>query len=239
MNAQRPLDGQVAAITGGAGGIGVAIARRLAAEGARVFSLDLESTEAAQPIPCDVRNEDSVVSAFSRLAQLAGRLDILVHAAGVSRDAVVWKLSAEDWDLVQSVNLRGGFLAMRSAIPMMRETGGGRIVLVGSINGSRGKFGLSAYAASKAGLTGLTKSAAREAGRFGVTVNIVEPGMVRTAMTEALPEDVRAAALRETLLGSMTEPDDVAASIAFLCGPGGRRITGQVLRVDAGQFLGS
>lgn len=239
MNAPRPLEGQVAAITGGAGGIGVAVARRLASEGARVFSLDLASTEAAETIPCDVRNEDSVVSAFARLAQHAGRLDFLVHAAGVSRDAVVWKLSADDWDLVQSVNLRGAFLAMRTAVPMMREAGGGRIVLVGSINGSRGKFGLSAYAASKAGLTGLAKSAAREAGRFGITVNVVEPGMVRTAMTEALPEEVRAAALRETLLGAMTEPDDIAASIAFLCGPGGRRITGQVLRVDAGQFLGS
>ena len=237
MNAQRPLDGQVAAITGGAGGIGVAIARRLAAEGARVFSLDLESTEAAEAIRCDMRNEDSVVSAFARLAQLAGRLDILVHAAGVSRDAVVWKLAADDWDLVQSVNLRGGFLAMRSAIPMMREAGGGRIVLVGSINGARGKFGLSAYAASKAGLTGLAKSAARDAGRFGVTINVVEPGMVRTSMTESLPEEIRAAALRETLLGAMTEPEDIAAAIAFLSGPGGRRITGQVLRVDAGQYL--
>lgn len=237
MNALRPLDGKIAAITGGAGGIGVAIARRLASDGARVFSLDLESTEAAEAIPCDMRNEDSIVSAFARVAQLAGRLDILVHAAGVSRDAVVWKLATEDWDLVQSVNLRGGFLAMRVAIPMMREAGGGRIVLVGSINGSRGKFGLSAYAASKAGLTGLAKSAAREAGRFGVTINVVEPGMVRTSMTEALPEEIRAAALRETLLGAMTEPDDIAAAIAFLSGPGGRRITGQVLRVDAGQYL--
>ena len=96
MNAQRPLDGQVAAITGGAGGIGVAIARRLAAEGARVFSLDLESTAAAETIHCDMRNEDSVATALTRLAQLAGRLDILVHAAGVSRDAVVWKLASNE-----------------------------------------------------------------------------------------------------------------------------------------------
>ncbi len=239
MSETRPLEGQVAAITGGAGGIGVAIARRLASDGARVFSLDLTPSETGETISCDVRNEDSVASAFARLAQIAGRLDILVHAAGVSRDAVVWKLSSDDWDLVHSVNLRGAFLAIRSAVPMMREAGGGRIVLVGSINGSRGKFGLSAYAASKAGLTGLAKSAARESGRFGITVNVVEPGMVRTAMTEALPEDIRAAALRETLLGTMIEPEDVAAAIAFLSGPGGRRITGQVLRVDAGQYLGS
>lgn len=239
MSAVRPLEGQVAAITGGAGGIGTAIANRLAGDGARVFSLDLAPAEVAESITCDLREESSVSSAFQQLVHLTGKLDILVHAAGVSRDSVLWKLKADEWDLVHSVNLRGAFLAMRSSIPMMREAGGGRIVLIGSINGSRGKFGLSAYAASKAGLTGLAKSAAREAGRFGITVNVVEPGMVRTAMTEKLPDDVRATALRETLLGSMTEPEDVAAAIAFLCGPGGRRVTGQVLRVDAGQFLGS
>lgn len=239
MSAVRPLEGQVAAITGGAGGIGTAIASRLAEDGARVFSLDLAPAEVAESITCDLREESSVSSAFHHLVHVTGKLDILVHAAGVSRDSVLWRLKADEWDLVQSVNLRGAFLAMRSSIPMMREAGGGRIVLIGSINGSRGKFGLSAYAASKAGLTGLAKSAAREAGRFGITVNVVEPGMVRTAMTETLPDDVRATALRETLLGSMTEPEDVAAAIAFLCGPGGRRVTGQVLRVDAGQFLGS
>lgn len=239
MSAVRPLEGQVGAITGGAGGIGTAIANRLAGDGARVFSLDLAPAEVAESITCDLREESSVSSAFQQLVHLTGKLDILVHAAGVSRDSVLWKLKADEWDLVHSVNLRGAFLAMRSSIPMMREAGGGRIVLIGSINGSRGKFGLSAYAASKAGLTGLAKSAAREAGRFGITVNVVEPGMVRTAMTEKLPDDVRATALRETLLGSMTEPEDVAAAIAFLCGPGGRRVTGQVLRVDAGQFLGS
>lgn len=239
MTVHLPLEGQVAAITGGAGGIGTAIAARLSADGARVFSLDLTPADAAESIPCDIRDESSVSAAFTRLLQSAGRLDVLVHAAGVSRDSVLWKLKSEDWDFVQSVNLRGAFLAMRSAIPMMREAGGGRIVLVGSINGSRGKFGLSAYAASKAGLTGLAKSAAREAGRFGITVNVVEPGMVRTALTETLPDDVRATALRETLLGTMAEPEDVAAAIGYLCGPGGRRVTGQVLRVDAGQYLGS
>lgn len=239
MSGVRPLEGQIAAVTGGAGGIGTAIASRLAEDGARVFSLDVAPAEVAESITCDLREESSVSSAFQHLVQITGKLDILVHAAGVSRDSVLWKLKADEWDLVHSVNLRGAFLAMRSSIPMMREAGGGRIVLVGSINGSRGKFGLSAYAASKAGLTGLAKSAAREVGRFGITVNVVEPGMVRTAMTETLPEDIRATALRETLLGSMTEPEDVAAAIAYLCGPGGRRVTGQVLRVDAGQFLGS
>ena len=111
-------------------------------------------------------------------------------------------------------------------------------MLIGSINGSRGKFGTSAYSASKAGLLGLAKSVARETGRFGITVNVVEPGWVRTPLTESLPAAAREAAQAETLLGSLVEMSDVAASVKFLCGPGGGRITGQILRVDGGQFLG-
>jgi len=111
-------------------------------------------------------------------------------------------------------------------------------VLIGSINGSRGKFGTSAYSASKAGLLGMAKSVAREIGRFGILVNVIEPGWVRTPMTEAVPQAVRDAALSESLLGSFLEPVDVAASVRFLCGPGAAHITGQILRVDGGQYLG-
>jgi len=157
----------------------------------------------------------------------------------VSRDAVVWKLTVDDWDLIQAVNLRGAFLLLRHAVPVMRNGGSGRVVLIGSINGSRGKFGTSAYSASKAGLLGLAKSVARETARFGILVNVVEPGWVRTPLTEAVPKEVRDAALAESLLGRFVEPEDVAASVLFLCGPGARSITGQILRVDGGQFLGS
>lgn len=115
---------------------------------------------------------------------------------------------------------------------------GGRVVLIGSINGSRGKFGTSAYSASKAGLLGLAKTVARETGRFGITVNVIEPGWVRTPLTDAVPTEIRQAAVAETILGTLVEPSDIAAAVLFLCGPGGRRITGQVLRVDAGQVLG-
>ena len=124
-----------------------------------------------------------------------------MNAAGVSRDAVVWKLAVDDWDFVQDVNLRGAFLLLRHAIPIMRERGGGSVILIGSINGSRGKRGTSAYSASKAGLIGLARSVARETGRFGIRVNVVEPGWVRTPLTEALPSGVRDAALAETALG--------------------------------------
>jgi NAD(P)-dependent dehydrogenase (short-subunit alcohol dehydrogenase family) len=168
-----------------------------------------------------------------------GRLDLVVHAAGVSREAVVWKLAVEDWDFIQSVNLRGAFLLLRHSIPLMRKgDGGGRVVLIGSINGSRGKFGTSAYSASKAGLLGLAKSVARETGRFGITVNVIEPGWVRTPLTEALPKEFLAAAEAESALGTLLDVSDIAASVLFLCGPGAARITGQILRVDAGQFLG-
>jgi NAD(P)-dependent dehydrogenase (short-subunit alcohol dehydrogenase family) len=151
---------------------------------------------------------------------------------------VVWKLGVEDWDLEHAVNLRGAFLLVRHAVPLMRRGPGGRIVLIGSINGSRGKFGTSAYSSSKAGLLGLAKSVARETGRFGIRVNVVEPGWVRTPLTEAVPPDVREAAEAESLLGTLLEPAAVAATVLFLCGPGGSRITGQILRVDAGQYLG-
>ena len=167
-----------------------------------------------------------------------GGIDIAVHGAGVSRDAVVWKLAVDDWDFVQAVNLRGAFLLIRHTVPLMRARAGGRIVLIGSINGSRGKFGTAAYSASKAGLLGLAKSVAREAGRFGVLVNVVEPGWVRTPLTESVPQPIRDAALAESLVGSFLDPEDVANAVTFLCGPGGRRITGQILRVDGGQFLG-
>lgn len=235
----KALAGRVAVVTGGAGGIGVAIMQSLIDEGARVVCLDLKAPEGSEAdwIECDVREDDSVSGAIAQVVEKYERLDIAVHAAGISRDAVVWKLGVEEWDLVQQVNLRGAFLLVRNAIPVMRNTGGGRVVLIGSINGSRGKFGTSAYAASKAGLLGLAKSVSRETGRFGVLVNVVEPGWVRTPLTEALPESVRQHALDETLLGQLVEPEDVAAAVVFLAGPGAKRMTGQTLRVDAGQYL--
>lgn len=235
------LAGKVAMVTGGAGAIGKTIVQQLVAEGARVFSLDVAECEVAgvASLTCDFREPLSVSAAFEVFSRQSDRLDILVYAAGVSRDAVIWKMSIDDWDFVQSVNVRGAFLAIRHAVPMMRAAGGGRIVLIGSINGSRGKRGTSAYSASKAALIGLAKSVCRETGSFGILVNVVEPGWVRTPMTDSFPAEVRENALKETLLGELVEREDVAAAVTFLCGTGGRHITGQVLRVDAGQYLGA
>ena len=243
----RALENKIAVVTGGSGAIGSAIIAGLAEQGACAVSLDIAPPAAAPFQKCDVRDDSSVASAIAEVQRTHGRLDLVVHAAGVSREAVVWKLAVEDWDFVHSVNLRGAFLLLRHAIPVMRtgeacpEPGrrGGRIVLIGSINGSRGKFGTSAYSASKAGLIALSKTVAREVARLGILVNVVEPGWVRTPLTESLPQSVRDAALAESLVGKYVEPADVAAAVTFLCGPGAQQITGQILRVDGGQSLGS
>lgn len=240
MNQASELGGKVAVVTGGSGAIGAAIVHTLRAAGARAISLDVVVPKDPNVswIECDVSDDASVAKAINKVSSEHGGVDIAVHAAGISRDAVVWKLSVDDWDVVQSINLRGAFLLIRHALPRMRARHGGRFVLIGSINGSRGKFGTAAYSASKAGLLGLAKSAAREAGRFGILINVIEPGWVRTPLTESVPQPIRDAALAENLVGSFVEPEDIGRVVSFLCGLGGQHITGQVLRVDGGQFLG-
>ncbi len=225
------LTGKVAVVTGGSGGIGRAILSALRDAGATALSLDVAGADVA----CDVRDDAAVARAVSEVEEEYKRVDIAVHAAGIARDGVIWKLAADDWDAVQQVNLRGAFLLARQVIPSMRRAGGGRIIFIGSINGSRGKTGTAAYSASKAGLLGLMKSVARETGRFGICVNTIEPGWVRTPMTEKIAQPIRDAALAETLLGELVEPDDIAAAVVFLAAA--RHITGQTLRVDAGQYL--
>ncbi len=234
-----PLSGRVAAVTGGSGGIGSAIMSELVQAGARACSLDVTAAgQGSDWIKTDVRIEGSVEAALAEIDRRYGRLDLLVHAAGVSFDAVVWKMPVEQWDRIQAINLRGAFLLLKYGIPRLRQAGGGRIVLIGSINGSRGKFGTSAYSASKAGLVGLARSAARETGRFGIRVNVVEPGWVKTPLTDALPREVVDQAIADSAIGRLLDPIDVARAVLFLCGPGGDAITGQILRVDGGQHMG-
>jgi NAD(P)-dependent dehydrogenase (short-subunit alcohol dehydrogenase family) len=239
------LAGRVALVAGGAGGIGRATVALLARAGARVVSADLAAPPAGadgvdgaeESLACDVTDAAAVRDLVAGVAARHGRLDVLVHSAGITRDAVLWKLADRDWSEVLRVNLDSAFLLLREAAPVMRRQGGGAVVLVTSINGERGKLGQANYAASKAGLIGLGRSAARELGRFGVRVNLVAPGLVLTPMTRALAPEVLERAVGETVLGRLAEPDDVARAVLFLASAMAGHVTGQVLRVDGGQLI--
>lgn len=233
-----PLDltGRVAWVTGAARGIGLACVELLQAHGATVVAIDLQQASKGRAWALDVADSRAVNEAAGCLASEGLAPDVLVNNAGVTRDAVLWKLSDEDWATVMRVNLDGAFHLTRACTPLMRPKGGS-IINVSSINGQRGKFGQSNYCASKAALIGFTKAAARELGRFGIRVNAVAPGMVETAMTEGVPQEARQRALDETLLGRLAQPADIANAVLFLCSGLAGHVTGQVLRVDGGQYL--
>lgn len=245
------LSGRVALVTGAAGGIGSAISRSLAAEGCDVALLDVAGNRLLDAVAADVERAgrralrlEADVADYAAAERMVsdtvatlGALDLLVCAAGVTRDGMSWKLREADWDLVLAVNLKGCFNYARAVTPALRGRGRGRIVAITSINGMRGKLGQANYAASKAGVIGLTKTLARELGRFGTTVNAVAPGMVATPMTLELPEAAVQTARAESVLGRMAEPEDIADLVTFLCSDRARHITGDVIRVDGGQYI--
>lgn len=236
------LESTVALVTGAAGGIGSAVVHCFRQAGVRVTALDLDPlAEKSGPdllaLQGDVTDSSFLEHAVESTRKAFGRIDSLVHCAGIIRDAVHWKLSDESWDQVLEVNLTSGFRLLRAVVPVMRSQGSGAIVMVSSINGIRGKFGQANYAASKGGLIALTKTAALEVGAFGIRVNAVAPGMVRTRMTADLPPSSMAQALDRSVLGRIAEPVDVAGPILFLCSPLARHITGTVLCVDGGQSI--
>lgn len=244
------LAGQAALITGAGRGIGAAIARELALAGCDVAMVDVDLPAMSEVAAAIRAGERRVLTLEADVTSIAaaeecvgathrafGRLDILVCNAGITRDAMVWKMTEAAWDEVLSVNLKGCFTYCRAAAPVLRARGRGRIVTIASINGLRGKAGQSNYAASKAGVVALTNSLARELGPSGVTANCVAPGFIRTGMTDRLPPDIVDVALAETALGRLGEPEDVARVVRFLCSDAARHITGAVIRVDGGQYL--
>lgn len=228
-----------AIVTGGGRGIGRAIAVALGEAGAEVWIFDIGEPEHPEAfrhrfVSIDIADGDAVNAAVAELPQSP---TLLVNNAGITRDRSIAKMSSADWGAVIDVNLTGAFNMIRAVAPLMAEQGYGRIVNITSINGMRGKFGQANYAAAKAGLIGLTKTAAREFGKKGVTVNAVAPGMVMTEMARVLPEEVLGRAAAEAVLCHLADPEDIGNAVLFLLSDAARSITGEVLRVDAGQYI--
>jgi 3-oxoacyl-[acyl-carrier protein] reductase len=245
------LEGKRAIVTGGSMGIGASIAKVLARQGANVaINYRKHDTEARQvvaeieslgrkglAIKADVANFADAQRMVDEVKEKFGGLDILVNNAGINRDSVVWKMTEQQWDEVLDTNLKGYFNYIHAAVGIFREQKSGKIVNVTSINGLRGKFGQTNYSASKAGNIGLTKALARELGKSNVNVNAVAPGLIETEMMKDAPESVKEAALAEIVLGRLGKPEEVAEVIAFLCSAAARHITGEVIRVDGGQYI--
>ncbi len=237
-------------VTGGASGIGLAVTQLLLSEGASVAVLDRDEAAlgrlAATQTPgrvhtqsVNVADPKAVESAVDRAAKELGPLWGLVTCAGIVRDKTLLKMSDEDWRAVVDVNLSGTFYALRSAAHRLKDQKEGRIVAIASIVGLRGGFGQANYAASKAGVIGLVETAARELGRFGITVNAIAPGFVRTPMTAAYGETLEEACKAESPMGTVCEPSDIARTVRYLLAPEASHITGVVLRVDGGQAIGA
>jgi 3-oxoacyl-[acyl-carrier protein] reductase len=241
------LDGRTAVITGGAGGLGQAMALRFAGEGARVVVADLNidaATEFAGSLPhgafavrTDVTNVEDVAALTERVTAEAGQVDVFVNNAGITRDASIRKMTLDQWDAVHNVHLRAAFIAIKAVAEPMRAQGSGAIINISSISGKVGNFGQANYSSAKAGLVGLTKVAAKELARHGVRVNAIQPGLIRTAMTEVLAEDIWNQKLTEIPMGRAGEPDEVAKVALFLASDLSSYLTGTVLEVTGGRYM--
>jgi 3-oxoacyl-[acyl-carrier protein] reductase len=241
------LTGKTALVTGASGGIGAEIARALHAAGATVglSGTRVEPLEAlaadlggrAHVLPCNLSVAEEVEALVKRAAEAMGSVDILVNNAGITRDGLVMRMSDDDWASVLDVNLTSTFRLCRAAIRGMMKARWGRIVNVGSVVGTTGNGGQVNYAASKAGLLGLSKSLAAEVASRGITVNVVSPGFIATAMTDKLNEAQKTAILGAVPAGRMGEPADIAAAVLYLASQEAAYVTGATLHVNGGMDM--
>jgi 3-oxoacyl-[acyl-carrier protein] reductase len=250
LNNSGELNGRVAIVTGGAQGIGKAIALTLARHGADVVVTDInleraqetvQEIEALQVRSLAIKANVADVSAAEQMVKETvdklGKIDILVNNAGITRDNVLLRMKPEEWDQVMEVNLKGTYACTRAALKFMFRQKNGRIVNIASITGLMGNAGQANYSASKAGIIGFTKAVAREYATRGITVNAVAPGFIDTAMTQAIPEKERETLTRQIPMERLGTPDEVAAAVYFLVSDLSRYITGQVINVNGGMYM--
>ncbi len=242
------FEGKVVLVTGSTRGIGRAVAGLFAGEGARVAvtgrsrdtaeAVARELGAGALGIGLDVADPGNVASSVDRVLEAWGRVDVLVNNAGITRDTLALRMKLDDWQAVISTNLTGAFLCAKACLRHMVRARAGAIVNISSVVGSVGNAGQANYCAAKAGIEGLTRSLAREYANRGIRVNAVAPGYIATDMTEALGEKVREALLAQVPAGRLGDPGDVAQAVAFLASDRASYVTGQVLHVNGGMYMG-
>jgi 3-oxoacyl-[acyl-carrier protein] reductase len=243
---------RIVVITGGSKGIGRACCLRFAREGARIVFVHCDTDEIAanetlgllektgveaKARKLDISSFDDVEEFFREVVREFQRVDVLVNNAGITRDALLMRMSEDQWDQALLVNLKGVFNCTRAAIRSMAKERSGRIINISSVVGQIGNIGQSNYAASKAGIIGFTKSVARELASRGITVNAVAPGFINTEMTKRLPDKVRESFLDQIPMGRIGEPEEVAETVYWLASVGANYVTGQVIHVNGGLYM--
>jgi len=243
------LKNKRAVVTGGSAGIGQAIVLDLAQNGAEVAFTYVgpENKEIKRQVESlgrkclSLESDVSILSeaekTVAQVVEKLGGIDILINNAGINWDQVVWKMTEEMWDKVLNTDLKGCFNYIRVMAPIFKQQNSGKIVNIASINGLRGKFGQANYAAAKAGIIGLTKTVAKELGKYNVNVNAIAPGLIETEMMQKLPEDMKKQAVEETVFKRIGKPEDVACLVTFLCSEKAKHITGEVIKIDGGQYI--
>lgn len=247
----KKLANKVIVVTGASRGIGRAIALRVSKEGAKVALVTRSSLEKmaevakqiesaggeVHQIQADVSRVDDAKRIVSETIEKFGKIDILINNAGITKDNLLIRLKEQDWDSVMAVNLKGSFNCLKAAArPMMRQRSG-KIINMSSVVGMMGNAGQVNYAASKAGIIGMTKAAAKELAAWNITVNAVAPGFIETGMTESIPEDAKKLMLQWIPLQRSGKPEDVAGVVAFLCSEDANYMTGQIIQVDGGMRM--